>query len=24
LYKMAGVEDKDMVFLFTDTQVHKQ
>lgn len=21
LYKMAGVEDKDMVFLFTDTQV---
>lgn len=24
LYKMAGVEDKNMVFLFTDTQVHIQ
>ncbi len=22
LYKMAGVEGQDMVFLFTDTQVH--
>lgn len=24
LYKMAGVEDKNMVFLFTDTQVRIQ
>ncbi|XP_037382752.1 dynein axonemal heavy chain 6-like [Talpa occidentalis] len=24
LYKLAGVEDKNMVFLFTDTQVHVQ
>lgn len=24
LYKLAGVEDRNMVFLFTDTQVHVQ